>query len=139
MSSFLPFCYRAIVKKMDWKSGQLVAQGAIHDGDSGWFFLDCGMHGFLNANCRLFGVNAYELNDTDPAKRQKAVAGRTWLREKIEGKNVFVRSKGLEKYGRPLLIVWMSEEDFGNGGKSINKELLDAELAVPFMGDVTAS
>jgi len=135
---FLPFCYRAIVKKMDWKTGQLIATDAVHDGDSCWIFADQGMYGFLNANCRLFGVNAYELNDIDPVKRQKAVEGRTWLRSKIEGKNVFVRSKGLEKYGRPLVIVWTNEADFGIGAKSVNKELLDAELAVPYMGDINA-
>jgi len=133
---FLPFSYRAVVKKMDWATGQLVSQDAVHDGDSGWLFMDKGNREFLNANCRLYGVNAYELNDTDPAKRLKAQEGRTWLKAQIEGKPVYVLSKGLEKYGRPLVIIWLNVADFGDNTKSVNKALIDTELAVPYMGEL---
>ena len=134
--AFVPFCYRALVKKMGWATGQLVSQDAIHDGDSGWFYMDKGNREFLNANCRLYGVNAYELNDTDPDKRQKAQAGKVWLKSQIEGKQVFVLSKGLEKYGRPLLIVWLNEADFGDSTKSVNAALIKTGLAVPYMGEL---
>lgn len=136
MSTFAPFSYRAWIKKPDWKTGQLVSAGAVHDGDSTWMLWDCGLYEYKAANCRLFGVNAYELNDKDPVIREKAVAGRTWLREKIEGKQVFVLSKGLEKYGRPLVVVWDNEADFGINSKSVNALLLEASLAVPFMGEL---
>jgi endonuclease YncB( thermonuclease family) len=134
--SFVPFTYRCWVKKMDWKTGTLVAEGAIHDGDSGWFLGDRGLYEYLNANCRLWGVNAYELNDVDPDKRLKAQEGKAWLKAQIEGKQVFVLSKGLDKYGRPLLIVWLSAVDFGDNLKSVNKALLDAGLAVAYMGEL---
>jgi endonuclease YncB( thermonuclease family) len=134
--AFQPFVYRAWCKKFDSKTGTLVSQGAVHDGDSLWVVFDNGFYSYLGANCRLYGVNAYELNDKDPAIRAKAVEGRDWLRSKVEGKQVFVQSKGLEKYGRPLLVVWLNEADFGNMSTSVNKALLDTKLAVPFMGEL---
>lgn len=136
MGTFQPFAYRAIVKRMDWATGILVSEGAVHDGDSGWLLMDKGNREFLNANCRLFGVNAYEINDKDPAIRSKAQEGKAWLKAQIEGKSVFVLSKGLEKYGRPLIIIWLSEADFGDNTKSVNAMLLKTGLAVPFMGEL---
>jgi endonuclease YncB( thermonuclease family) len=136
MGTFAPFCYRAWCKKFDTKTGNLVAEGAVHDGDSAWFILDNGFYSYLGTNCRLFGVNAYELNDPDPVKRQKAIEGRTWLKSQIEGKQVFIFSKGLEKYGRPLFLVWLSEADFGDAKKSVNAALIQTGLAVPFMGEL---
>ena len=133
---FTPFCYRAWCKKFDTKTGQLVVEGAVHDGDSAWFILDNGFYSYLGANCRLFGVNAYELNDPDPARRQKAQDGKAWLKAQIEGKPVFIQSKGLEKYGRPLFIVWLNEADFGDASKSVNKALLGTTFAVAFMGEL---
>lgn len=133
---FSPFCYKAWVRKLDWKTGQLISTDAIHDGDSGWFYMDKGNREFLNANCRLYGCNANELSDTDPVKRQQAVDARTWLRAQIEGKEVFVYSKSLDKYGRPLVIIWLNEADFGDNTKSVNKALINAGLAVPYMGEL---
>jgi endonuclease YncB( thermonuclease family) len=134
--SFIPFSYRAWVKRLDWKTGQFVLDGAVHDGDSAWFLFDRGVYEYLNANCRFWGVNAYELNDIDPIKRQKAQDGKIWLKTLIEGKLVFVLSRGLDKYGRPLVIVWLAEIDFGDNTKSVNKQLLDSGLAIPFMGEL---
>lgn len=134
--SFVPFCYRAWVKKLDWKTGQMIAEGAVHDGDSSWFLLDRGTYDYQAANCRLWGVNTPELNDVDPAKRQAALAAKTWLRQTIEGKLVFVLSKGLDKYGRPLLVVWLSEEEFGDNAKSVNRQLIDLGYGVTYMGEL---
>jgi len=131
--SFIPFSYRAWVKKLDWKTGQLVAEGAIHDGDSGWILFDRGTYEYQAANCRFWGVNTPELNDVDPAKRQAALAAKTWLRQAVEGKQVFVLSKGLDKWARPLVIVWLDEKQFGNWDLSVNKQLIDLGYAVSYV------
>lgn len=133
---FTPFVYRAWCKKFDTKTGTLVADGAVHDGDSAWFVFDNGFYSYLGANCRLYGVNAYEINDKDPAIRAKAQEGKAWLKAQVEGKPVFIQCKGLEKYGRPLLLVWLNEADFGDASKSVNKGLLDTGLAIAFMGEL---
>jgi endonuclease YncB( thermonuclease family) len=134
--SFVPFSYRAWVKRMNWKAGTLDGEGAVVDGDTAHFLADRGMHEYQAANCRFWGVNTPELNDTDPAKRQAALAAKTWLRQTIEGKQVFVLSKGLDKYGRPLVIVWLSEADFGDNVKSVNRQLIDLGYAVAYMGEL---
>lgn len=137
--SFLPFCNRAWVKKMDWKTGQLIVDPdkVIYDGDSGYVFTDLGRRQYDNSHFRLWGCNAYELNDVDPAKRVKAVAGRDWLRSQILGKEVFIRSMALDdKYGRILIVVWTTEADFSQNAKSVNRQLIDLGHAVPYMGEL---
>lgn len=134
----IPFCYPAWIKKLDWKLGQLMADPdkVIHDGDSGYALLDRGEREYGNSSFRLYGCNAPELNSTDPAVRVKAVASRDWLRGKILGKLVWVRSMGLEKYGRILLVIWTDEASSGDNAKSINAQLIAAGHAVPYMGEL---
>jgi len=134
--SFAPFSYRAWVKKLRWRTGELNAEGCVIDGDSSWLLMDRGTYEYQAANCRFWGVNACELNDTDPAKRQRALAAKTWLRQEIEGKQVFVLSRGLDKYGRPLVIVWLEEADFGDNSKSVNRKLVDLGHAEEYMGEL---
>lgn len=134
---FSPFCYRAWCKRFDSKTGNLVSEGAVRDGDSAWFVLDNGFYSYLGANCRLFGVNTAEINDKDPVVREKAKAAGEFLRGQIEGKQVFIKSKGLEKYGRPLFLVWLNEAAFGDASKSVNKAIIDAGHSVAFMGELS--
>jgi endonuclease YncB( thermonuclease family) len=111
----------------------LISETAVVDGDSLWLLLDRGIYEYAACNCRLWGVNAYELNDVDPDKRLKAQEGKAWLKAQIEGKQVFVLSKGLDKYGRPLAEIYLTEANFGDWSKSINKQLIDSGLAVPYV------
>jgi hypothetical protein len=111
MSTFVPFSYRALVRKINWKKQALDTK--IYDGDSVWLLFDKGRHQYENANCRLNGVNTPERNDTDPAVREKANTAREFLISNLEGKEVFVRSDKLDKYGRPLVTIWLDEEGFG--------------------------
>lgn len=135
MSNFRPFCYPGWVKKLVWDVGHMVQDDKItHDGDSTWIMLDIGFRKYMNTNCRFYGINAYELNDTDETIRQIAKAGRDTLRSMILGKKVFVESKKLDKYGRPLVIIWMSEADFGDWNKSVNAKMIELKLAVPYPG-----
>lgn len=126
------FQNRAWVKKLDWKAGQLVIDGAVHDGDTAWLFLDHGERDYMCASCRLWGINAYELTDKDPVRRQKAVEGREWLKSQIQGKEVYVISKDLDKYGRPLVIIWLDTMTFGSWEGSVNNAMVKLELAVPY-------
>lgn len=131
---FEPFSYRAWVKRLNWTTGLLEADGAVIDGDSTWLFLDRGVYEYLAANCRLWGVDTPELNDKDEVKRLKAKTAKEWLKTHIEGKEVFVLSKGLDKYARPLVIIWTSASDFGMNEKSVNKAIIEAGLGEAYMG-----
>jgi endonuclease YncB( thermonuclease family) len=136
---FIPFCYRAWVKKMDWAKGQLIddPDQVLYDGDSGYTFADVGRRAYDNTRFRLYGVNAPEMNAKDPVVRAAAVKSRDWLRSQILGKQVFIKSAAMEeKYGRVLLIIWTSEADFGDAAKSINKQMIDLGLATAYMGEL---
>ena len=136
--SFIPFTYEGWVMKLDWGHGKLTADDkTVHDGDTGYALLDCGRRRYDNTPFRLWGVNAYELNDTDPAKRELAQYGRDFLRGRILGKLVYIRSfKYDEKFGRILTIIWEKKEDFNQNILSVNAALVAAGLAVPYMGEL---
>jgi endonuclease YncB( thermonuclease family) len=133
--NFTPFSYTAWVLKLDWKTGKLLTE-AVVDGDSTWLIRDKGDRLYESSNCRLYGVNAPELNSPDPAVREKAQASKAWLKGMIEGKHLYVYCRDLDKYGRPLIILWLDVNDFGDNSKSVNKMLLDGGFGVPFMGEL---
>lgn len=83
-----------------------------------------------NQRIRLYGINAPELHSENPAP---GIAAREYLRSLVEGKQVKLKTfqtpigdDKREKYGRFLGELIMS-------GNSINKKMLDAGLAKPFM------
>lgn len=75
--SFTPFSYRAVPLKISWSKRSLGYDQ--NDGDSVWLMMDKGEYQYSNANCRLFGINAPELNDKDPEVRKKAQNSREYL------------------------------------------------------------
>jgi endonuclease YncB( thermonuclease family) len=124
---------------MDWATGQLISDPdkVISDGDSGYMFADMGRKAYDNTRYRLYGVNTPETNSKDPVVRAEAYKSRDWVRTQILGKHVFYQSMGYEdKYGRILPVVWLVETEFGDVSKSINKQLIDLGLAIPYMGEL---
>jgi len=135
MGSFVPFSFRAWVKRLDWKSGTLQPDEAVIDGDSAHIFVDRGMYEYQAAPCRLYGINTPEMTDKDPVVRSKAVAARDFLRGLILGREVFVQSMMLDKYGRPIVIVWTDVAQFGDRSKSVNRAMIDAGHSVAYLQD----
>ena len=136
--AFNPFQYRAWVKRMKWAEGQLIVDRyTVYDGDSGWIFTDLGRRGYSNWKYRLYGIDTPELTDKDPEMKVKAYEARDWVREQIEGKQIYFQSKELdEKWGRVLIVAWVNPDDFGDISKSINKQLIDLGHAKPYMGEL---
>lgn len=132
---FVPFQYRALVMKMDWAKKQLVAEDAVYDGDTAFFLFDEGERGYRNPRCRFYGIDAPEMNDPDPAIRARAIAARDFVRSLIQGREVFVISKGLDKYGRRLPLIWVNRDEFGYPDLSLNQDLIKQKLAVRYMDE----
>lgn len=130
---FEPFSYRAWVKRLNWNTGTLESEGAVVDGDSTWLLFDRGVYEYHACNCRLWGVNTPELNSKDEVERLKAKTAKEWLKGQIEGKEVFVLSKGLDKYGRPLVEIYLNALDFGNQSKSVNQMLIEGGLGAAYL------
>lgn len=100
----------------------------VIDGDSVVLAVDMGFRLTFEDSFRLAGINTPELNSSDPAERERAKAAAAFLRERIEGQPLTVRTdKAREKYGRWLATVYVGEE-------CVNDALVDAGHAVAYSG-----
>ncbi|WP_431881803.1 thermonuclease family protein [Micromonospora chalcea] len=80
----------------------------VVDADTVELLLDLGWRVQMRANARIFGVDAPELST--PAGR----AARDWAVQKLPvGTEVLFTSMSLDKYGRPLGILWLDGRDYG--------------------------
>lgn len=99
----------------------------VIDGDTVVLDIDLGFNIHHISPCRLYGINAYELRDKNPVKRQLAKDGRDWMVANMPAE-VEIVSKSLDKYGRPLVII-------GDWETTINRRMLDLKLAVTYLDD----
>jgi micrococcal nuclease len=92
----------------------------VVDGDTVNLTIDLGFRLSYTANCRLAGINAPELN-TDEGK-----ASRDALRLLIgQGQEVNIFSTGLDKYGRPIVVI-------RHHGIDVNIEMIKKGYAVKY-------
>lgn len=112
----------------------------VTDGDTATFEIDLGFQiRFKSEKIRFYGINAYELTDKDPQKRQLAQLGKQYVIDAI-GKNdggqlehkVIINTfkDKLDKYGRFLATVYYYDPETKEW-KNLNAELLEKGLAVP--------
>jgi len=103
----------------------------VVDGDTIDVLTDLGFRVGWDQRIRLHGIDTYELNDSDAAKRALAVRGKEFVAAKIEGKNVVLntfKDRG-DKYGRWLAVVHYPGDD--GTWHELNGELIAEGLAVP--------
>lgn len=93
----------------------------IIDGDTVRLDIDLGFTVHWKSNCRLYGVNAPELNSKDPEERIKALEAKEYLIDNLPEK-VVIQSLELDKYGRPLVDIYVDK-------RLINEELIQKGLA----------
>ena len=103
----------------------------VVDGDTIDVLTDLGFRVGWEQRIRLFGIDTYELNDSDSAKRALAADGKTYVAARIEGKDVVLntfKDRG-DKYGRWLAVVHYLADD--GAWHEMNEELLSEGLALP--------
>jgi micrococcal nuclease len=101
----------------------------ILDGDTVELMIHLGFTIVWKSSCRLYGINTPELNSKDPLVRAKALEAKQYLIDRLPaGSIVYVTSRELDKYGRPLADVYYSPEN-----KHLNQELVDGGLAVKYI------
>lgn len=84
----------------------------VIDGDTIKLKIDLGFRTFIEANCRIYGINAPELHSKVSMEKIKAQEAKEWLeQELIEGTIVTIESKKLDKYGRPLVHLYYTLGD----------------------------
>ncbi len=100
---------------------------SVHDGDTFTADVDLGFGVWLkNQSFRLLGINTPELSGTS---KQSGIVSRDRLRELIDKKSIIIKTHkdSKEKYGR-----WLADIFINGADKSINEQLIDEKLAVPY-------
>jgi micrococcal nuclease len=99
----------------------------VIDGDTVQLNIDLGFRMYFKANCRLNGLNTKELNSKDEAERELANKAKQYLESLIPvNKSVRIESKSLDKYGRPLIELYVDD-------LHVNESLLKEGLAISYI------
>jgi micrococcal nuclease len=106
----------------------------VVDGDTIDVQISLGLDIFHQTRLRLADINAPELHAADPAVRAKAKAARQFLIDNLPigagSLTIDTVKDRTEKYGRYLAHIRV-----GDAAETINQQLVDKGLAVPFMVD----
>lgn len=98
----------------------------VIDGDTVELIIDLGFTVQWKSTCRLYGINTPELRSKNADEKAKALLARDFTKANLnEGAIVIIKSKKLDKYGRPLVDIYCSEDY----SIHLNAALIDAELA----------
>lgn len=101
----------------------------VYDGDTIRVDIDLGFNMSLkNLRVRLSGIDTAEIKSKDEALKTKALQARDWLKQQCLGKDVYLESAGLDKYGRWLGRVYTKEE------VCLNDELIKLGFAIGYEG-----
>lgn len=101
----------------------------VVDGDSCIGDIDLGF-GIKTSNTkiRLDGIDAAEMKSKDTVLKAKALEAKQLLQTMIENKTVYLKSLGIDKYGRSLAVIYTID------GLCCNEELKNKNLALEYSG-----
>ena len=98
----------------------------VVDGDTAELVIDLGFTVQWKSTCRFYGINTPELKSKDVDEKAKAIAAREFTKANLnEGAIVIIKSKELDKYGRPLVDIYFGKDY----SVHLNALLLDKGLA----------
>lgn len=82
---------------------------SVYDGDTATFaFFPHPTSAPKTISCRFLGFNSAEIRTKDAQEKQKAIAAREYLRGLILDKIVILKISKNDKYGRPLVDVFIN-------------------------------
>jgi micrococcal nuclease len=100
----------------------------VIDGDTVKLNIDLGFNISWTTPCRLAGINTDELKSKDTVLQESAKGAKTYMELLLkEGSKVTIKSKSLDKYKRPIVILQTDK------GLNINEELVLKGYAKPYM------
>ena len=101
----------------------------VVDGDTLDLETDLGFRTGYLQRYRLYGVDTPEMNDPDPAVRERAAKAKEFVQASVGGKEVVIRTHldRADKYGRWLAVVHF--KDAAGAWVDLNAELLRLGLA----------
>jgi len=107
---------------------------SVYDGDTVTALIDLGFTVSVTVKLRLYGVNTPEIRTRDVAEKKAGYVARDFVRERILGKTVQVRTHKKGKYGRWVSTIW----EVVNGtvlDQSLNDKLIEEGMAVEYLKD----
>lgn len=107
----------------------------VYDGDTITVDISLGFHVTMtDIKVRLVGIDTPEIRTKDLNEKEKGLATRDWLRERILGKKVLLHTAKRGKFGRWLGTIWEIEQDKPEFENSYNKQLINEGLAKEYWG-----
>jgi len=67
----------------------------------------------IKKRIRLIGINAPEIRTKDPNIKQKGLDAKAFLESLFKSKDLIIKSKGFDKYGRCLAEVFVDNINIG--------------------------
>lgn len=139
MTETNPTDYEGILKSFDLADDRLWHYRAticrVIDGDTVVALVDKGFKNFQLEHLRLWGIDTPELRPrkgTDEekiAEKVAAKAAKARVEQMIGGKEVIIRTKKADKYGRYLAEIFLPD-DLSN---TVNDQLVEEGYAVEYM------
>jgi len=99
----------------------------VVDGDTVDVRIDLGFNVWHKCRVRMVGINAPESRTKDLEEKEKGLAAKEWLKERLDGTSVELQSQGTGKYGRVLGEFYIDETN-------INQEMVEVGHAVAYDG-----
>ena len=103
----------------------------VIDGDTVEGLVDLGFRVYWRTRLRLYGVDTPEMNDADPAMREKALAAKDYVIRSLAGSRVVVNTHmdRADKYGRWLAVIHYLPGGPDAMWRNLNAELITLGLA----------
>ena len=103
---------------------------SVYDGDTATATVDLGFKiSAIKVKLRFYGIDTAELRGGTEITKTAAREARDYVKEKILGKKIRMKSLGKGKYGRYLAIIWTVDDDGNVAEESLNDELIRLGLA----------
>ncbi len=107
---------------------------SVYDGDTVTATIDMGFCAFLyKVKLRLHGIDTPEMRAKDPDEKARAVLARDFVRKRILGRTILMKSLGKGKYGRYLSIIWELDDAGEPEAESLNDQLIRLGHAEPYL------
>ena len=102
----------------------------VVDADTCDFDVDMGFNIRIKQRLRLFGIDAAELNSSDPIKKELTFKAKKFVNDTISvGKTYMIDTYKNDKYGRLLADIHLEDNPL-----TLNALLLVNNLATPYFG-----
>jgi micrococcal nuclease len=103
---------------------------SVYDGDTATANVDLGFGvSAIKVKLRFYGIDTPEIRGGTELTKQAARKSRDYVKDKILGKRVRIKSLGKGKYGRYLAIIWYFNDDSQLVSQDLNSELIKEGLA----------